>query len=146
MVTLMAGDVTMAVDIDCTRNHQEPHEIPISFFVDFVFFSGLEAPQGNVGLKRRILRWVEWADTPRKKQATCLAVKQWDSNAAGFFHIFCCLGQEECKYFPFTIKNWWCQERSPDSPSPGRRKWRPWWMLASWGGLRYLLVNGDDGH
>lgn len=56
MVTLMAGDVTMAVDIDCTRNHQEPHEIPISFFVDFVFFSGLEAPQGNVGLKRRILR------------------------------------------------------------------------------------------
>ena len=41
MVTLMAGDVTMAVDIDCTRNHQEPHEIPISFFVDFVFFFGL---------------------------------------------------------------------------------------------------------
>ena len=38
MVTLMAGDVTMAVDIDCTRDHQEPYEIPISLFVDFDFF------------------------------------------------------------------------------------------------------------
>lgn len=71
---------------------------PNLFVCWFRYFSGLEAPQGNVGLKRRILRWVEWADTPR------LAVKQWDSNAVGVFHIFCCLGHEECKYFPFTIR------------------------------------------
>ena len=99
-----SGDVTVVVSIGCTRDHQEPYEIPISLFVDFDISRAWR-------LLKAMLVWSgascgELSELKLSEKNTQRALR-WNNGIAtllGFSIFFCCLGQEDCKYFPFTIR------------------------------------------